>query len=56
MRYSVLYHDGIRITGEASNFDEIKVKTNALHADYPIKCVTVFFDDEGGVFDEKKND
>lgn len=57
MRYSVLFHDETRITGEANNFEDIKAKTNALHAVDPIKCVTVFFDDvEGGVFSEKKND
>lgn len=57
MRYSVLFHDETRITGEARNFEDIKAKTNALHAVDPIKCVTVFFDDlVGGVFDEKKND
>lgn len=52
MRFSVLFHDETRITGEAKNFDDIKVKTNALNAVDPIKCVTVFFDDEvGGVFE-----
>ncbi len=57
MRYSVLFHDDLRISGNASDFEDIKAKTNALHADSPIKCVTVFFDDvEGGVFCEKKNE
>lgn len=57
MRYSVLFHDETRITGEAINFEDIKVTTNALNAIKQIKCVTVFFDDvKGGVFVEKKND
>ncbi len=46
MRYSVLFHDETRISGKACNFEEIKAKTNELHASYPIKCVTVFFDDD----------
>lgn len=55
MRFSVIFEDATRITGDASNFDVIKSKINALHSVDPIKCVTVFFDD-GGVCDEKKND
>ena len=46
MRYSVLFHDETRISGEVSNFEEIKAKTNSLYGNEAIKCVTVFFDEE----------
>lgn len=56
MVYSVLFHDETRISGEAINFEDIKVTTDALNTVKQIKCVTIFFYDVvGGDFIEKKN-
>ncbi len=56
MLYSVMFHDETCLNGEGRSFEDIIAKTNALHAVDPIMCVTVFFDDGGGVSVEKKNE
>lgn len=46
MRYSVLFHDDNRISGDVPNFEFLKMVTNSINNVQPIKCCTVFFDDD----------
>lgn len=60
MRYSVELTGTAfvsRVSGNATDFDDLKAKINAIKASYNIKSVTIYIDDvEGGFFCEKKND
>lgn len=51
--YTILHHDGTRLSGECKNIVDLKTVVNAMNVVDPVKCCTIFVNDNGKFLDEE---
>lgn len=52
LNFSILHHNDTRISGEAKTFNDLIIAVNAMSAVEPIKCVTIFLNEDGKFIEE----